>query len=79
MCLQNLMKFHQRFLKLLRKQNVTDTRSVGRSDNVKTVYSPTNTVCGGYNKGYPVLMVVYEATTYEKKIMHMQTTQVQES
>ena len=23
-------------------------RSVGRSDNVKTVYPPTNTVCGGY-------------------------------
>ena len=25
-------------------------RSFGRSDNVKTVYPPTNTVCGGYNK-----------------------------
>ena len=24
-------------------------RSVGLSDNVKTVYPPTNTVCGGYN------------------------------
>ena len=24
----------------------TDSRSVGRSDNVKTVYPPTNTVCG---------------------------------
>ena len=23
--------------------------TVGRSDNVKTVYPPTNTVCGGYN------------------------------
>ena len=22
--------------------------TVGRSDNVKTVYPPTNTVCGGY-------------------------------
>ena len=30
-------------------KNVSDTRSVGRSDNVKTVYTPTNTVCGGYN------------------------------
>ena len=30
-------------------KNVSDTRSVGRSDNVKTVYPPTNTVCGGYN------------------------------
>ena len=27
-------------------KNVSDTRS----DNVKTVYPPTNTVCGGYNK-----------------------------
>ena len=25
-------------------------RSFVRSDNVKTVYPPTNTVCGGYNK-----------------------------
>ena len=24
--------------------------TVGRSDNVKTVYPPTNTVCGGYKK-----------------------------
>ena len=23
-------------------------RSFGRTDNVKTVYPPTNTVCGGY-------------------------------
>ena len=28
----------------------TVVRSFGRSDNVKTVYPPTNTVCGGYNK-----------------------------
>ena len=26
-------------------------RSDGLSDNVKTVYPPTNTVCGGYNYG----------------------------
>ena len=36
----------------LKKQNVTDTlsfvRTDGRTDNVKTVYPPTNTVCGGY-------------------------------
>ena len=25
-------------------------RSFVRSDNVKTVYPPTNTVCGGYNE-----------------------------
>ena len=27
----------------------TVVRSFGRSDNMKTVYPPTNTVCGGYN------------------------------
>ena len=27
----------------------TDGWTDGRSDNVKTVYPPTNTVCGGYN------------------------------
>ena len=27
----------------------TDGRTDGRMDNVKTVYPPTNTVCGGYN------------------------------
>ena len=27
-------------------------RSVGRSDNVKTVYPPTNKVCGGGGGGY---------------------------
>ena len=26
----------------------TFVRSDGRTDNVKTVYPPTNTVCGGY-------------------------------
>ena len=29
-------------------KNVSDTRS----DNVKTVYPPTNTVCGGYKKDH---------------------------
>ena len=54
MFLQSLMKFHNdSSLKILRKKNVTDTlsfgrsfsRSVGRTDNMKTVYPPTNTVC----------------------------------
>ena len=26
----------------------TDGRSFGQTDNVKTVYPPTNKVCGGY-------------------------------
>ena len=51
----------------LRKQNVTDTRThtVGRTDNVKTVYPPTNTVCGGYNE-YPQSMFLSK----NKKIMY---------
>ena len=28
----------------------SDGRTDGRTDNVKTVYPPTNIVCGGYNK-----------------------------
>ena len=29
-------------------------RTDGRTDNVKTVYPPTNTVCGGYNNVYGI-------------------------
>ena len=51
--MQGLMKFHPLLLKILRKQNVTDRRTHGWTDgwtdNVKTVYSPTKTACGGYN------------------------------
>ena len=35
-------------------------RSVGRSDNLKTVYPPTNKVCGGYN---------YVSNQFEKEIL----------
>ena len=37
----------------IKEPNVTDTKTFQthcQSDNVKTVYPPTNTVCGGYNK-----------------------------
>ena len=30
----------------------SDVRTDGRTDNVKTVYPPTNTVCGGYKKKF---------------------------
>ena len=39
----------------------TVSRSDGLSDNVKTVYPPTNTVCGGYNKGADQLRGYREA------------------
>ena len=32
-----------------RMDGQTDGQTDGRTDNVKTVYPPTNTVCGGYN------------------------------
>ena len=34
-------------IKETKRYGHTDGRSVGRSDNVETVYPPTNTVCGG--------------------------------
>ena len=35
-------------LKVIKKTNCNG-QTDGRTDNVKTVYPPTNTVCGGYN------------------------------
>ena len=35
-------------IKETKRYGHTFGRTVGRSDNVKTVYPPTNTVCGGY-------------------------------
>ena len=41
-------------------KNVSDTkRTDTRSDNVKTVYPPTNTVCGGY-KNFIVLFLIVQ-------------------
>ena len=34
-------------IKKTKRYGHTVSRTVGRSDNVKTVYPPTNTVCGG--------------------------------
>ena len=36
-------------IKEAKRNGHTHTHTVGRTDNVKTVYPPTNTVCGGYN------------------------------
>ena len=36
----------------------TVVRSFGRSDNVKTVYPPTNTVCGGYNNANMLMLLI---------------------
>ena len=37
-------------IKETKRYGHTFGRTVGRSDNVKTVYPPTNTVCGGYKE-----------------------------
>ena len=37
-------------IKETKRYGRADGRTDGRMDNVKTVYPPTNTVCGGYNK-----------------------------
>ena len=36
-------------IKKTKRYGRTDARTDGWTDNVKTVYPPTNTVCGGYN------------------------------
>ena len=35
----------------------SDGRTDGRTDNVKTVYPPTNIVCGGYNNLVQLLKI----------------------
>ena len=78
MCMQGLIKFHPSLFKLLRKQNVTDGRmdgrTDGRTDNVKTVYPPTNIVCGGYNKGSNQtirLICIFNVCIWHKKYFLM--------
>ena len=39
-------------IKETKRYGHTDGRKEGRTDNVKTVYPPTNTVCGGYNNEF---------------------------
>ena len=44
------MKIQQWLFKILRKQSVTNGRSEGRTDNVKTVYPPQTKFAGGITK-----------------------------
>ena len=52
-CLQGLMKIQLRLFKILRKQNVTDGRTLTRTDNMKTVYPPQTKFAGGYKNLFP--------------------------
>ena len=71
--MQGLMKFHQGLLKILRKQNVTDGRTDGWTDNVKTVYPPTNTVCGGYKNVKVLIAAILSIILFwePNSFMHM--------
>ena len=55
-------------------QDIKETKryghTVGRSDNVKTVYPPTNTVCGGYNQMYLIIFFFAKKITFEGKRKH---------
>ena len=49
------------------KETKRDGHTHGRTDNVKTVYPPTNTVCGGYKYVMQVLIcyiICLVLTTY---------------
>ena len=46
-------------IKETKRYGHTDGRSFGRSDNVKTVYPPTNKVCGGYNNLFQIGMAIF--------------------
>ena len=46
------MKIQQWLLKILKKQNVTDGHTDGRTDNVKTVYPPQTKFAGGIKMAF---------------------------
>ena len=52
-------------IKETKRHGHTFVRSFGRTDNVKTVYPPTNIVCGGYNKG---LLAIWKELSARKSL-----------
>ena len=46
------MNKYARFDEILSRtlRDIKETKCYGQTDNVKTVYPPTNTVCGGYKQ-----------------------------
>ena len=49
----------------------TDGWTDGHSDNVKTVYPPTNTVCGGYNYKHKFWLQMTEGFEYKSREPHI--------
>ena len=58
-------------IKETKRYGHTFVRSFVRMDNVKTVYPPTNTVCGGYNNFFfnfspiDLHIILYQQTKFE--------------
>ena len=46
-------------IKKTKRYGRTDGRTDGWTDNVKTVYPPTNTVCGGYKHGHAIKKFIH--------------------
>ena len=44
-------------------KDIKKTKRYGWTDNVKTVYPPTNTVCGGYKNTHARVMVLVHDTS----------------
>ena len=59
-CLQGLIKIQQWLLKILRKQNVSDGRTDGRTNNVKTVYPPQRKFAVGITIAFTKLIGSYK-------------------
>ena len=49
----------------------SDGWSVVRTDNVKTIYPPTNTVCGGYDNAYSCKTEYYYINVESRGINYM--------
>ena len=56
-------------IKETKRYRLSFVRTDGQTDNVKTVYPPTNTVCGGYNN---------QSNNHDKQSMSFQAIMDQE-
>ena len=72
-CLQGLMKIQQWLFNILRKQNVTDGLTHGRTDNVKTVYPPQTKFAEGGGGG--IITQPAERHSQANKVSQDQTAQ----
>ena len=57
-------------IKETKRYGLTVGRTFGRTENVKTVYPPTNTVCGGYIKKTNYLKTTIFTAVKNRSILH---------